>query len=279
MSTELELNVALILHYLRESNTYVTGNDIQLATGLEPFRINHAVAFLKDDHLIESIQSYDIPPFIFHSVKLTAKGNEEIERKRWQRILKPLEKKHEPYATNVSTIERPVGSPFGFTDNDWRAISVWKKRKNILYVVFGCKFASDYCNYSELGKNIKKLFKESVARYNKENHEDIVELKYSSLHAGYGEHLFNEIAREIISSDIAVFETSDMAPNVFIEIGVALTWGSSVLLIKNAKCPIPPSDISGQTYADYSDNGKKFADSDYSEKIYRMVEKAVRKKC
>ena len=53
------------------------------------------------------------------------------------------------------------------------------------------------------------------------------ELKFRAVHAGYvkSEHLFNEIARDIISSDIAVFETSDMAPNVFIEIGVALTWG------------------------------------------------------
>jgi len=69
-----------------------------------------------------------------------------------------------------------------------------------------------------------------------------------------------------------------MAPNVFIEIGVALTWGSRVLLIKDAKCPKPPSDISGQTYVNYSDNGKTFSDSEYSEKLYRMVERAIRKK-
>jgi predicted nucleotide-binding protein len=103
-------------------------------------------------------------------------------------------------------------------------------------------------------------------------------LKFSALHAGYGEHLFNEIARDIISSDIAVFETSDIAPNVFIEIGVALTWGSRVFLIKDEKCPKPPSDISGQTYADYQNNGMIFTDPEHSEKLYRMVERAIQKK-
>lgn len=122
------------------------------------------------------------------------------------------------------------------------------------------------------------MFNEAVSRYNKANVGAKVELKFSALHAGYSEHLFNEIARDIISSDIAVFETSDMAPNVFIEIGVALTWGSRVFLIKNEKCSKPPSDISGQTYVDYQENGDVVTDSDHSEKLFRMVERAIQKK-
>jgi predicted nucleotide-binding protein len=66
--------------------------------------------------------------------------------------------------------------------------------------------------------------------------------------------LFNEIARDIISSDIAVFETSDLNPNVMLEMGVALTWDVRVLPIKKEGQPKPPSDISGQTYADYRDS-------------------------
>jgi hypothetical protein len=69
-----------------------------------------------------------------------------------------------------------------------------------------------------------------------------------------------------------------MAPNIFIEIGVALTWGPGVFLIKNENCPIPPSDISGQTYADYQENGKIFKDTEHTEKLYRMVERAIQKK-
>lgn len=46
---------------------------------------------------------------------------------------------------------------------------------------------------------------------------------------------FNEIARDVISADIAVFETSDQNSNVMIEMGVALTWGRRVLPINRAQ--------------------------------------------
>ena len=77
-------------------------------------------------------------------------------------------------------------------------------------------------------------------------------LSLRGLRAGYGEHLFNEIARDVISADIAVFETSTNS-NVMIEMGVALTWGRRVLPIKKKGARIP-SDISGQTSADYDSN-------------------------
>jgi hypothetical protein len=170
------------------------------------------------------------------------------------------------------------GSPYGFTDKDWETVSIRKANKKTLYVVLGSKFQSQYCKYPELVANVKEMFEIAVGRYNAENIETEIHLKFSPLHAGYGEHSFNEIARDIISSDIAVFETSDMAPNVFIEIGVAITWGSRVLLIKNETCPKPPSDISGQTYADYKDDAKTFVDPDHAEKLYRMVERALQKK-
>jgi hypothetical protein len=51
--------------------------------------------------------------------------------------------------------------------------------------------------------------------------------------------------------DIAVFDVSDLNPNVMIEIGVALTWGIRMLLIRENGSPTPPSDISGQTWAKY----------------------------
>ena len=103
-------------------------------------------------------------------------------------------------------------------------------------------------------------------------------LVYAPLAAGYGEHLFNEIARDIIASDIAVFETSDMNPNVMLELGVALTWGTRVLPIKHHSRPKPPSDVSGQTWADYEDSASRFVDGDHAEKLIRMVQRAVAKK-
>jgi len=122
------------------------------------------------------------------------------------------------------------------------------------------------------------MFEQAVNRYNGENQGQEIKVEFTALHAGYGEHLFNTIARDIISSDIAVFETSDLAPNVFIEIGVALTWGSRVFLIKKDGCPVPPSDISGQTFAAHKNDAKEFADPDHQEKLYRMVERAIRRK-
>ena len=63
-----------------------------------------------------------------------------------------------------------------------------------------------------------------------------------------------------------------------LEIGVALTWGVSVLPIKKCGCHLPPSDISGQTWADYRDSGLAFVDPEHSKKLLGMVERAVRKK-
>ena len=98
MPTELELNVDLILQYLvnrhnkSKSNESVTGNDIRLATGLEPYRINQAIELMKSDGLIEREQTYSTAPFMFHSIKLIAKGADEFERKSWQKLLNPFSK-------------------------------------------------------------------------------------------------------------------------------------------------------------------------------------------
>jgi len=97
------------------------------------------------------------------------------------------------------------------------------------------------------------------------------------LSAGYGEHLFNEIASDIISADIAVFDASDRNPNVMIEIGVALTWGIRLLPIREKNAPTLPSDISGQVWAEYSKNGLGFL-SGHAERLLSMVDFAVRKK-
>ena len=105
-----------------------------------------------------------------------------------------------------------------------------------------------------------------------------LQLEFKNLAAGYGEHLFNKIAGDIISSDIAVFETSDYNPNVMIVMGVALTWGVRVLPIKKKRRPKSPSDISGQAWADYTSDGSKFVDEDHEYKLARMVEYTVQKK-
>src|SRR5919197_4853471 len=164
----------------------------------------------------------------------------------------------------------PAGSPYGFTDEDWEIVLERKNNQTKLFVVLGYQFQSSYYHSKKLKENIKRIFENVMATY-AQNHPDLpkVDLVFKALSAGYGGHLFNEIARDIISSDIAVFEASDQNRNVMIEIGVALTWGIRVLPIRESGAPKVPSDISGQTYAEYTSNGQEFK-SEHTERLMSM---------
>jgi hypothetical protein len=123
------------------------------------------------------------------------------------------------------------------------------------------------------------MFEEAIQEYKKTIDALEVELDFKYLSAGYGGHLFNRIASDIISSDIVVFDVSDRNPNVMIELGVALTWGIRVLQILSYRAPISlPSDISGHTWARYSNDGKNFLDSDHFEKLVTMIRRVAHSK-
>lgn len=291
MQTEIEKNQDVILQYLyqrdveSEGEAFARGDDLCKATNLKPVQINDAIELLHDSGLVERLTTMGTTPYNFYLVKITARGKYEVERRK---ALKEAVSATQPdsldllerYLAVDQTIKPriPVGSPYGFTYLNWEVVSSRQADKKVLYVVLGCKFKSSHYDTKELRKNVKSMFELAVQRYNKENRGASISLEFIPLHAGYGGHLFNAIAQDIISSDIAVFETSDLAPNVFVEVGVALTWGSRVFLIKNKGCPPPPSDISGHTFADYLDNAKTFVDSQHKENLYRMVEHAIRSK-
>lgn len=63
-----------------------------------------------------------------------------------------------------------------------------------------------------------------------------------------------------------------------IEMGVALTWDIRVLPIKAEGCPKPPSDISGQTWAEYQNSASEFLELDHQQKLYRMVKEPLERK-
>jgi hypothetical protein len=130
---------------------------------------------------------------------------------------------------------------------------------------------SNHFDTPALRTNVEAMLTRAVEAFNRLPGRPQLTLQFRSLSAGYGEHLFNEIARDIIGSDIAIFETSDLNPNVMLEIGVALTWGVRVLPIKLEGQPKPPSDVSGQTWADYRDNAQTFVDPDHDAKLVRMI--------
>jgi hypothetical protein len=253
---------------------WVNGLKLQEATGLSPTEINYAITILLQQGLVEWQQFTETAPFIFGYVTITPRGRYELQRAKSQVIQKDVEKKMQRLQLPVT----PVGSPFGFSDVDWKYVAEMKSQTRELRVVFGYQFKSEYYDTEQLKRNVKDMFQNIVDGYNKMRRVFHVDLVFKNLSAGYGEHLFNEIARDLISADIAVFETSDLNPNVMLEMGVALTWGVRVLPIKREGCPKPPSDISGQTWADYLDNAAKFVDSDHDKKLMNMVERAAKKK-
>jgi hypothetical protein len=305
MPSDIQDNAYKILKFLynrqKELNdeVYIDAKDVKNGTDLTVPEVNDAVELLHESGLVERLQVLGTAPYGFHSVLITARGKYEVERRKSiERALMSSGTKLPETGSGVtmSVIEQPSvvallqslfrsvkppvpeGSPYGFKEEDWENVARKKAQKNVLEVVLGYKFQSSHYKTDELKNNIKEMFEQAVNRYNTENQGQAITVEFTPLHAGYGEHLFNAIARDIISSDIAVFETSDLAPNVLIEIGVALTWGSRVFLIKKDGCPDPPSDIFGQTYAVYINDAKEFLDHDHQEKLYRMVERAIRRK-
>lgn len=277
MAKSIQENAANILESLatfqRDSfgRAEITGDQLAGRTNLSAVEINDAVSLLVGSNYAEWVQTIGTAPYRFHTISITPLGRYEYERLLAQ-------SKDEPVIATVNKPPVPIGSPYGFHDEDWETVSRRKADTNKLFVVLGYQFNSQYYNSEDLRNNIDKMFKNAIEIYNQKPDAIQVELSFKPLVAGYGEHLFNEIARDIISSDVAVFETSDMNANVMIEMGVALTWGIRVLPIKQVDRPKPPSDISGQTWADYENSGEHFMDSEHDAKLLSLVERAARRK-
>lgn len=276
-SRTIEENMWQVLRALAEApreesgEAWMSGDQIRETTNLSPSEINDAINLLVAQGLVEWRQTMGTHPFEFVQVTITSRGRYEIERRE----------------TAGAQVERriagtlppaPLGSPYGFTDEDWEIVTERKSNLNEVRVVLGCPFQSTHFDVNQLRTNIREMFQKAVEEYNQQPNAIQVSLVFDALAAGYGEHLFNEIARDIISADIAVFDTSDQNLNVMIEIGVALTWGIRVLPIKAEGCERSPSDISGQTWADYHDSGREWVDPNHHRKLVRMVERAARKK-
>jgi hypothetical protein len=279
MPNLIQDNATTILRTLSEQprpeggDAELSGPDLAQLTGLTPNEINDAVAFLLEAGLVEWLQTLGTGPYDFNVVWVTARGRYELERMTNEPQVAQIARE-----VQMRRPQSPVGSPYGFTDYDWEIVADRKSRRDYLYVVLGYQFESEFYASEQLVANTQNMFERAVEEYNRLPRSYQIVLDFSPLRAGYGEHLFNEIARDIISADIAVFETSDLNPNVMVELGVALTWGVRVLPIKQEGQPRPPSDISGQTWADYQNDASIFVDPDHSQKLVRMIQRAARKK-
>jgi hypothetical protein len=294
MPTPIEQNAARILLALAAvprtgSGGYLNGPQIAEATGLSPEDINDAVEILVESGLAEWLRFFGTTPYAFGQVQATSRGRLEAQRltqaaeredgEAPSRAPQPgAQAATSGAAPQIIIPPTPQGSPYGFGDEHWEVVTARKADAGTLNVVMGYQFASTHYNSAELVQNVKSMFEAAIAAYLERPGALPVQLGFRPLAAGYGEHLFNEIARDIIGSDIAVFDTSDLNPNVMLEMGVALTWGVRVLPIKKEGCARPPSDLSGQTWADYLDSALRFVDPDHPGKLVSMVERAVRKK-
>jgi hypothetical protein len=288
--TQIDRDAIRILRVLAEAprGEYVDRNDVSRLSGLPPERVNDAVAFLVESGYAEWIQTFGTAPYDFNGVSITSRGRYESQRLATtgdEEAGPEHGESHEPRVLDDADSTRlgilppaPIGSPYGFTDEDWGTGSERRGQSGRLNAVLGHQFVSEFFDTSLLRSNVETMLRQAVDMYNRLPGKAPLTLDYRTLSAGYGEHLFNEVARDIIGSDIAVFETSDLNPNVMLEMGVALTWGVRVLPIKLEGRPKPPSDVSGQTWADYREHGAAFIDPDHAGKLVRMVERAVRKK-
>jgi len=250
------------------------GDEVADATGLSPERINDAVDILDESGYVRTMKVMGTAPYSFHSVELTPRGRVEGERVQSSEDMTTEAPSSEPLVKRSVT---PVGSPYGFTDQDWAAVTVDRENADAVIVCFGYQWTSPLYSTSDLEANVEKMFDTALGSVNARNGTN-AQLLFRKLEGGYGGHLFNEIARHIIGSDIAVFDTSDQNPNVMIELGVALTWGRSVLPMRDQRSPKTPSDISGQTWAEYLNSGATWSDPNHARKLEKLVELAISRK-
>lgn len=251
------------------SEEFFQNNRLQEMTGLSPGDLSDAVDYLGDIEAVEVLKTLGTAPFHFKGVVPKSRG-----RYLYHEMKNAREKLQEPLVMPKRPLN-PIGSPYGFTEDDWDSVSLRKEDNKTLFVVLGKQFKSEYYDSALLDKNIEAMFLAVVDRYNEGGERGRISLQFTSLSAGLGEHLFNEIARDIIGADIATFETSDLNPNVMLEMGVALTWGVRVIPFKAKGCPVPPSDISGQTWVEHEESGSEILYKDFDIKLSKMVERVI----
>ena len=296
----IQENAQRVLSYLavQERDRLIAGEQIAKDLRLDPDAVNDAVALLVDRSLAEWQRWFGTKPFEFGAVEITSRGRYEADQSpaanRATNTRSTVHKKTVPshQGKRVRTMEPntaparaqsfagtlPVGTPYGFLEQDWEVVEARRTDVNTLFVVLGHKWKSKHFNTPRLRANVARMFADALATHNASSRVHKATLQFRALAAGYGEHVFNKITRDIISADIAVFETSDLNPNVMMEMGIALTYGVRVLPIKKVGQPEPPSDISGQTWAEYRNSGSVWISGGHADELVDMVRRAVSRK-
>lgn len=272
----IEQNAAKLLNLMFEGGLEQYSKEwFEANAEMVPQDVNDAMDYLSSLGAVRLIKTFGTAPFAFSTALFQSRGRyiyhqiKEREGQEEVRLTRDNNGRLPPRPVN------PVGSPYGFTDQDWEEVALRKEDDQALFAVLGMQFESSTYDTKTLMANMKRHVEIAVERYNTRHPKRLVNLEFEPLGAGLGEHLFNEIARSIIGADIAFFETSDLNANVMLEMGVALTWGVRVIPIKERSQSKPPSDISGQTWVDYEDSGNAICDSRFYDRLVKTIERIV----
>jgi hypothetical protein len=124
--------------------------------------------------------------------------------------------------------------------------------KKRIKVFAGYQFKSNYFKRSKLDEALSWAAQTVSNDFSTENY--IIEVQYEPVDITPGSILINELKSLIISSDICVFEVSDLNQNVFIELGIALGNNKPTIMLRNTSVGEDnrlPSDLSGIVYHKY----------------------------
>jgi len=123
MARSIEENIKIILDALsKESrekgiNASSTGDQLAGATNLTAGEINDAVTLLVESGLAEWIRTLGSAPYTFRAVTITPRGKYEHER------AESIPSQTPESITMPIRPPVPIGSPYGFQDEDWEAVS------------------------------------------------------------------------------------------------------------------------------------------------------------
>src|SRR5688572_12866264 len=155
--TQMERDATAILELLasKPRDAIIPAAEIAAESQLSAERVNDAVALLVDSGFAEWIQTFGTDPFDFAETYLTSRGRYEQQRiaaARWDAnasLVGPPTVRTDLVPVGTATLPlltppSPVGSPYGFTEADWENVSLQKSRKDILFVVLGYQFKSQW---------------------------------------------------------------------------------------------------------------------------------------
>lgn len=167
MGKSIQENATIILSTLATQTSdssgriEIRGPKLQELTKRTPAEINDAVTILEESGYVELFCHIGTAPFVFGRVILLPRGKYEYER--------ITEKKAVSQTTEAEIFRPPVpvGSPYGFNDEDWETVAEVKGKPGQLHVVFGFQFELTHYDTEKLKQNVKEMFQNAVKAYKK----------------------------------------------------------------------------------------------------------------